>query len=63
MRSSNETTALTWSSSYVCGFFAGAANVLAGYPFDTVKVRQTALPRSAVTIDTHLQPCDIYKTF
>lgn len=27
-----------WLRDYVCGCFAGGANVLVGYPFDTVKV-------------------------
>lgn len=27
-----------WLRDYVCGAFAGGANVLVGYPFDTVKV-------------------------
>lgn len=34
-----EPTLRTASVEYICGCLAGAANVVTGYPFDTVKVR------------------------
>jgi Mitochondrial carrier protein len=41
---------------YICGCFAGGANVLTGFPFDTVKVTLQARPehRSAIACARHL---------